>query len=119
MGLTAVAFATWFILNAIGVGVTIWTFRRIWKRRKETGLTPKVALSVAAAAGIFGALGVALGVATAFGAVGGESVDPSQKARVLAEGIATAMNCAVFALAFWIPSLIVALFMTRASKGAP
>ncbi|HVY32467.1 MAG TPA: hypothetical protein VHB79_38280 [Polyangiaceae bacterium] len=29
----------------------------------------------------------------AFGAVGGEGVDPSQKARILAEGISEAMNC--------------------------
>jgi hypothetical protein len=34
----------------------------------------------------------------AFAAVGGESVDPSQKACILAEGISEAMNCTAFGL---------------------
>jgi biopolymer transport protein ExbB/TolQ len=33
------------------------------------------------------------GLIKAFGAVGGESVDPSQQARVLAEGMSEAINC--------------------------
>lgn len=43
-------------------------------------------------------LGATVGLVKSFGAVGGESVDPSQKARILAEGISEAMNCAVFAM---------------------
>ena len=39
-----------------------------------------------------------MGVLNSFGAVAGESVDPSQKARILAEGISEAMNCTAFAL---------------------
>ncbi len=46
-----------------------------------------------------GLLGTITGLIKAFGAVGGESVDPSQKARVLAEGISEAMNCTAFGLA--------------------
>ena len=41
-----------------------------------------------------------------FGAVGGESVDPSQKARILAEGISEAMNCTAFGLIVAIMALI-------------
>jgi biopolymer transport protein ExbB/TolQ len=37
---------------------------------------------------------------------GGESVDPSQKARILAEGISEAMNCTAFGLIIGILSLI-------------
>src|ERR1700741_2938777 len=40
-----------------------------------------------------GLLGTVTGLIMSFGAVAGESVDPSQKARVLAEGISEAMNC--------------------------
>jgi biopolymer transport protein ExbB/TolQ len=43
-----------------------------------------------------GLLGTIAGLIKSFGAVGGESVDPSQKARILAEGIAEAMNCTAF-----------------------
>ena len=40
-----------------------------------------------------GLLGTVSGLISSFGAVSGESVDPSQKARILAEGISEAMNC--------------------------
>ena len=45
-----------------------------------------------------GLLGTVSGLIKSFGAVGGESVDPSQKARILAEGISEAMNCTAFGL---------------------
>jgi hypothetical protein len=40
--------------------------------------------------------GVLAGLVKSYGAVGGESVDPSQEARILAEGISEAMNTAAF-----------------------
>lgn len=43
-----------------------------------------------------GVLGTIVGLIKAFGAVGGESVDPSQKARILAEGISEAMRCTAY-----------------------
>jgi len=45
-----------------------------------------------------GLFGTITGLIRAFGAVGGESVDPSQKARILAEGISEAMVCTAFGL---------------------
>lgn len=45
-----------------------------------------------------GLLGTVAGLIKSFGAVGGESVDPSQKARILAMGISEAMNCTAFGL---------------------
>jgi len=51
--------------------------------------------NLAMLSGLFGTI---TGLIKAFGAVGGESVDPSQKARILAEGISEAMNCTAFGL---------------------
>jgi biopolymer transport protein ExbB len=53
-----------------------------------------------------GLLGTIAGLIKSFGAVGGESVDPSQKARILAEGISEAMNCTAFGLMVAITGLI-------------
>jgi len=53
-----------------------------------------------------GLLGTIAGLIKSFGAVGGESFDPSQKARILAEGISEAMNCTAFGLIVAIIGLI-------------
>jgi biopolymer transport protein ExbB len=53
-----------------------------------------------------GLLGTVTGLIKSFGSVGGESVDPSQKARVLALGISEAMNCTAFGLGVAIIGLI-------------
>jgi len=53
-----------------------------------------------------GLLGTVTGLIMSFGAVAGESVDPSQKARVLAAGISEAMNCTAFGLGVAIIGLI-------------
>jgi biopolymer transport protein ExbB/TolQ len=53
-----------------------------------------------------GLLGTVTGLIMAFGAVSGESVDPSQKARILAQGISEAMNCTAFGLVVAILALI-------------
>lgn len=63
--------------------------REVPKIAKRTGYLALLAnLSM-----LFGLLGTVSGLITSFGAVSGESVDPSQKARILAEGISEAMNC--------------------------
>src|SRR6478735_7907260 len=53
-----------------------------------------------------GLLGTVSGLITSFGAVSGESVDPSQKSRILAEGISEAMNCTAFGLIVALMGLI-------------
>lgn len=61
-------------------------------------------------------LGVLSGLIKVFGAVGGESVDPSQTARILAEGISEAVNCAAVGLVTGplpIAALIVIAIRTR------
>jgi biopolymer transport protein ExbB len=72
------------------------------KINKRTGYLAMFA-NLAMLSGLFGTI---VGLIKAFGAVGGESVDPSQKARILAEGISEAMNCTAFGLLSAIAALI-------------
>ncbi len=65
-------------------------------------------------------LGVGLGLYGAFSAVGGEDVDPSQKARLLAGGISLAMNSLVFGvLGFLVPTVVALVLFLRAPKEDP
>jgi hypothetical protein len=104
------------VLALAGVGITVWLIRRLWK---QVSLTGKLIASLITALATSGALGTLLGLVRAFGAIGGESVDPSQKARILAEGISEAMNCTAFSLVVWVPSAITALVITRKRRGPP
>src|SRR3982750_288185 len=72
------------------------------KIAKRTGFLALFA-NLAVLSGLFGTI---VGLIKSFGAVGGESVDPSQKARILAEGISEAMNCTAFGLIVAIIGLI-------------
>ena len=76
--------------------------RELPKIAKRTGF---LAL-MANLAMLSGLLGTVSGLITSFGAVSGESVDPSQKARILAEGISEAMNCTAFGLIVALMGLI-------------
>jgi biopolymer transport protein ExbB len=64
-----------------------------------------------------GLLGTITGLIKSFGAVGGESVDPSQKARILAEGISEAMNCTAFGLISAITALVGFAFLNGKTQG--
>jgi biopolymer transport protein ExbB len=76
--------------------------REIPKVAKNTGYLALLAnLSM-----LSGLLGTVSGLIVSFGAVSGESVDPSQKARILAEGISEAMNCTAFGLIVAILGLV-------------
>src|SRR3954451_42100 len=55
---------------------------------------------------VSGLLGTVPGLIKSFGAVAGASVDPSQKATILAAGISEAMNCTAFGLGVAIIGLI-------------
>src|SRR5215472_14806630 len=57
-------------------------------------------------AALRGLLGTVTGLIKSFGAVSGASVDPSQKATILANGISEAMNCTAFGLGVAIIGLI-------------
>ena len=76
--------------------------RELPKILKNTGYLALLS-NLAMLSGLFGTIA---GLIKSFGAVGGESVDPSQKARILAEGISEAMNCTAFGLIVAIIGLI-------------
>jgi biopolymer transport protein ExbB len=103
----------WFILGAVGIGVAAWLGRGIWRGRKAMSLGLSIVRSMIAASVMLGAVGTLLGLVKAYGAVGGEGVDPSQKARILAEGISEAMNCIALGLAVGVSSIILARFLKR------
>jgi hypothetical protein len=117
--LAPTALAIWFFLGVIGTLATLWLVRRVWKRRTELPLAARGIAALVVAAAAYGALGTLAGLISAFGAVGGESIDPSQKARIVAEGIAQAMNCAVFGIIIWVPSAIAAFVLGRPRPAPP
>jgi biopolymer transport protein ExbB/TolQ len=111
--------AFWLLSSVAGVGFTGWLIRRRWGNQKRTSLVLKLVSMVVVLAALFGAVGTCLGVMQAFGAVGGERIDPSQKARILAEGIAAAMNWTALGVIVWLPGTLALLLITRAGKERP
>jgi biopolymer transport protein ExbB/TolQ len=107
------AFVVGLVLGLAGIGLTIWMILRIWKAGPRASIAAWITAGVIGFAVAFGVLGTALALLKAFGAAGGESVDPSRKARILAEGISEAINCTAFGVLLWVPSMIVAFMLTR------
>jgi hypothetical protein len=107
------------LFTLLGLTVTAWLVHRFWKSGKLTSTASKLVAAVVCGSALVGGLGTLAGLVMAFGAVGGESVDPSQKARMLGEGIASAMNCFAFGLLTWLPSTVALLVMTRPRKAKP
>jgi hypothetical protein len=96
--------ATWLILGAILV-LPVASVAAVWfatRRLARTGSVPPWAVWTGYGLTVPGALvlvlGTISGIIVSMGAVSGDSVDPSQKARRLAEGISEAMNCGALAL---------------------
>jgi len=92
------------------------------QHRKRLSRLLLACLAVVGIVIVSGLFGTVVGLVVAFGAVGDESVDPSQKARILAEGISEAMNCTafgvVFGLAVGVPLLVWWLRLER-RRGDP
>lgn len=107
----------WFGLGCGSVLLLGRWLRSLWRRRKELGFAKLALVFVVSALVLFGALGTLAGLVSAFSAVGGESVDPSQKARILAEGIAQAMNCTAFGILFGVPSAIALALLSQKRDG--
>jgi biopolymer transport protein ExbB/TolQ len=106
----------WLLVALLGGGVTVWFVLRVWKRRKSVWLTAKVMAALATASASFGLLGTLTGLVHAFGAIGGERVEPSQKARILAEGNSEAMNCTALVVVVLVPTLVVLAILMRGSR---
>ena len=115
----AAVLGIWALLALLGAGATLWLARRVWTRRKSLAPGVQVAAAAVALAVVFGAFGTVIGLVKAVGAVGGESVDPSLKARILAEGISEAMNCTAFALVLWLPGAVVLVVMLKRKTKPP
>ena len=102
----------WLVLGAVSIGWLRWT----WERRREL---PRAALALAFALGAgtsIGVLGSITGLIRAFGAIGGESVDPSQRAYILAGGISQAINCTALGALIALPAAV-ALWWTARHDG--
>lgn len=106
----------WLALALAGSVATVWWSVRAWKRSAELNAGLKALAGIVAASAAIGSVGTLVGLVKAFGATGGESVDPSQKARILAEGIAEAMNCTAAGLLLWLPSVIALTLLVRRRK---
>lgn len=111
-----VILAAWLGVAFAGAVATIWWAARTWKRRNELHGWMKGLTIIVAATALIGALGTLLGLVKAFGATGGESTDPSEKARMLAEGISIAMNCTAAGLLLWLPSAITLTMLSRRQR---
>src|SRR5688500_16964633 len=103
--------AAWMWFGLFGVLTNLVAIVLLWAALRTRAVPRLQQLQrralVCAVLSMFGSgLGVLIGMVKAFGAVGGESVDPSQKARILAEGISEAMNCTAFGLLAAIIALV-------------
>ena len=78
---------------AVGVAVLLHRWARWLTKRPRAPRILRFLRSTIVVLCAVGFLSVSYGLIVSFGAVSGESVDPSQKARILAEGISDAMNC--------------------------
>jgi biopolymer transport protein ExbB/TolQ len=83
---------------------------------KLTARTPFLAL-LANLAMLSGLLGTVTGLISSFAAVSGDGIDPSQKAKLLAGGIAEAMNCTAFGLIVAILALVGFALLNSKTQG--
>jgi len=104
------------LVTVLGSGAAVWMIGRAWKRRARVGLPAKLVAVLAMAALLAGMLGTFAGVIRALAAIGGNEVEPSQKARQLAEGISDVINCTAALLAVLVPSAIVLFLLTMRGK---
>jgi hypothetical protein len=108
------------LIGVVGLTANVWLVARVWKQRKELGGAPKIFAVLSVAAIAFGVLGTFIGFVSAMGAMGairGESIDPSQKASIMARSISGTMNLLAFPVLLWIPSLIALYLLMRAHRG--
>jgi hypothetical protein len=103
----------WLLLGVGAAFAVAWWARRLWARREELSLGAKAVAVFVAATLLAAALGTVVGLAKAFSAVDGETVDPSAKARVVAEGISGAMNFTALGIAIALPGAVILGLMTR------
>jgi integral membrane sensor domain MASE1 len=87
-----------------------WT-RRLWAGRKDLPQRLQAIAALVAASAVIGPLATAVGLINTFGAVGGESMDPSQKAQILAEDTGGAMLWTAGGSVLWAASVITLIWL--------
>jgi hypothetical protein len=104
--LISIIVAVVFLVPALSVmGAWIWA-RRLGRRAEVPRFVKWVALALVVPGALFIALGVISGLIVGLARVSGETVEPSQKARRLAEGISEFMNCSAFGFLFAVAALL-------------
>ena len=106
----------WLLLVLVASALTVRLLYVVWRSRKSGSIATKLLAAVVAATAIFGGGGTLIGLLKSFAAVGGENVDPSQKVRILAEGISEAISCTAFGLVTWLPPVIALLLVRNKSR---
>jgi hypothetical protein len=101
------------VVGLAGAVVTVRWSRLVWVRRNELPARVQSLALVVAGSGLLGPLVAILGVIKTFGAVGGESVDPSQKARILAEDASGAAIWTASGFALWVTSAIALAWLLK------
>ena len=112
-------FLIWSLVGFAAGGATWRLVRRMWSRRPQSSTALKLVITLVAIVVALGMLGTAIGLIKALGAIGGESVDPSQKARILAEDMSGATNAATFGFLLWVAGALAALVIGRKPKQPP
>jgi hypothetical protein len=85
------ALVAFFAFVAVVVLLVRWA--RVLAREPGAPRVVRFALAGVIVMTLAAAASVAQGLVGTFGAISGESVDPSQRARIVAEGISEGMNC--------------------------
>ena len=104
--LISIIVAVVFLVPALSVvGAWMWA-RRLGRRAEVPRFVKWGAFALVVPGALLVAFGVVSGLLVGFGRVSGEAVEPSQKARRLAEGISEFMNCSAFGFLFAVAALL-------------
>ena len=113
----AILFVPGGLVVALTLALSFWA--RSLARRSTAPPWVRFLPWVVAACGLCGALATSVGLLASLGAITGESVDPSQKAAILANGIAESMSSgalSVMILAGFGILLVVLTWTTRTPR---
>jgi len=106
----------WLLATGAPGLVTLWLASRIWTQRTTIPTPVKTATAIAVGSVVVGAVGALLGAVKAVSALRGQIIDPSQRARTLAEGISLALNCMAVGVGVSTSAILVALVLLRRER---
>jgi hypothetical protein len=111
---------TWLLIAGAVDAVLIALAVRASRRPRAKRALRRLMFACVAMMAVSGAAGVIWWLGRTIAAVSNPSLEASQKARILAEGIAATMNASVVGVAFLLPSLVTIVLYVRAPEdGAP